>query len=410
MADLGKRYSRNLMGINAQGFVELGDDGLIAAGIGYNQLVHDTAYLIGQVGIMADGLTNVDALVAGEKFKIVQKITEAGNISVTGELATSIELVWGDDVVVTKVAYDAPVLQEDSAAIASADIDALLAIGGLKEFVAAARDTTPANQPFPVEEGRAVIRNVTTSAYDMLKNLVTQINGDKDYERNADDLFAVATVSNAAVAGAVSVAASAFLAQGSNQVFFNVAPTGPTVGEYISFVPTGATAEDLYKITAISGTAVTLDRAWAHPNNAIAVANMKVGAAVSGAWALGFVGTTTDTHFSSITSEDLGDFPMTTVQAWKQGSGDAPSVAAMEEEFSVFEGATTINAQWEADYGKPTRFSDAAETYDMFIIKYKKTTASMAFPNEQAHHLGYVIIAAEAGSDLSTKLATTFGV
>jgi len=410
MADLGKRYSKNLMGINAQGYVELGDNGLMGAGIDLNQIVHDTAYLIGQIGIVADGATNVDALAAGEKFSIIQKISQVGNISATGELSKSIDLIWGDNVSVVKVVYDAPVKQVDEAAIPATDIDALLAIGGLKEFVASARDTTPANQPFPVEEGRSVIRNATTSAYNMLKNLVQNINGDYDYERNSDDLFAVATISNAAVAGAVSVAASAFMAQGSNQVFFNAAPTGPVVGEYISFVPTGTAIADVYKITAIAGAAITLDRVWQHANDAIVIADMLVGAAVTGEWTLGFIGTTTDTHFSSITSEDLGDFPMATTQAWKQGSGDYPSVAAMEEEFSVFRGATTINAQWEEDYGKPTRFASPTKTYDIYFIKYKKETPSMAFANENAHHIGYEIIAVEAGGTAAGELDTVFGV
>lgn len=409
MSDLGKRYSKNLTGINAQGFVD-GTDTIMGAGDSLFDVVHDSAILKGQIGILADGLTNVNALVAGEKFKILQKIGQVGDADVLGELASSVELVWGADVIVTKVVYDAPVIQVDEAAIPAADINALLAIAGLKEFVAASRDTTPANQPFPVEEGRSVVRNTTTTAYNMFLALVKEINGDWDYERNSDDLFAVATIENAAIVGAVTVAASALLAKGSNVVSFNAAPTGPTAGQYISFVVPGTTVEDVYKITDVTGVYVTLDRAWQHDNAGILVADMNVGAAVTGVWSLGFIGTTTDTHFSSITSEDLGDFPMATTQAWKQGSGDYASVAAMEQEFSVYRGATTINAQWREDYGEPTVFADAGKTYDMYFIKYKKTTPSMAFANEQAHHIGYEIIAAEAGGTLAGVLDTVFGV
>jgi len=409
MADLGKRYSRNLMGINAQGFVN-GPDSIMGAGATLFNVVHDsTTYPAGQIGIIADGLTNVNALVAGEVFSIVQKIGDDSDLSTEDELAKSIDLTWGSDVTATKATFVAPLLQVDEANIAGADIDALLVINGLKEFVAAARDTTPANQPFPVEEGRSVVRNATTAAYDMFLALVKEINGDYDYERNSDDLFAVAGIANTGIAGAVTIAASAILAKGSNIATFNATPTGPTVGQYISFGVPGASYSDLYKITAISGAVVTLDRTWNHPSSTILIANMFVGAAVSGAWDLGFISTNTDTHFSSIVSEDLSDFAMVTTQAWRQGSGDAASVAAMEEEFSVFRGATTINAQWESDYGKPTRFTDASKTYDIWFIKYKKTTPSMAFANENAHHVGYEIIAAEAGGTAAGILDTVFG-
>ncbi len=407
MADLGKRYSRNLMGINAQGFVA-GVDAVTAAGSTLSQLVHSTVPA-GQISIIADGLTNVDALVAGEVFSIAQKI--GGYNGIEAELSKSIDITFGAETVVTKVVYDAPVLQVDGASIVSADIDALLAINGLKEFVSAARDTTPANQPFPVEEGRAVVRNATTTAYDMFLDLVKNINGDWDYERNSDDLFAVASIGNVGIAGAVTVATSATLAQGSNIATFNTAPSGPVIGQFIAFqIPGSNAVADTFKVVAIAGASVTLDRVWMHPTATILVASIFVSAAASGDWGLSFTAVNTDTHFSSINSEDLADFPMATTQAWKQGSGDYPSVAAMEEEFSVFRGATTINAQWERDYGKPTRFADATKTYDIFFIKYKKTTPSMAFANEQAHHLGYEIIAAEAGGTAAGILSTIFGV
>ena len=336
------------------------------------------------------------ALVAVNKYRLVQLQD--------GDIRASQAFLGSDVIAITNQDYVAPAKQLDEIAIPVAALNTSLAVVGLKEYVAAARDTTPANQPFPVEEGRAIVRNITTTGYDMLAGLVREINGDGDYERNSDDLFAIAMIDNVAVAGAVTVAATAVLTKGSNVAVFNAAPTGPADDEYISFEPAGLGGgfEDLYQI--ISGAATTslvLDRVWQHETQTIAVADMKEGAAVTGAWKFGFAGATDDTHFTTIATEDLEDFVVSTAQAWVQGSGDPASIAAMEEEFLVYAGNTTINQAWEEDFGKATRFTQAAETYGISFIKYKKGTASMAYPNEQTHHVGYIILANDGGSAIA---------
>lgn len=369
MSDLGKRYSRNLMGINASGAVSVTHAAAKPATEGH------TAFEMTTPAGVVSYVTGT-ALVAVNSYRLLQLQD--------GEVRASQAFKGSDVLAVTNQDYVAPAVQLDNIAIDDTIITATLAIGGLKEFSIAARDTTPGNQPFPVTEGRVAIRNTTTTKIQLITQLVNAFNGVPDLQGNSDEGFAGAVIVGTATGKTVTTGVASAIGDKSIAYASSTLVSGDLVN----------VAGFLYTVTSKSATSCTINPAIAKVGTAAAG-----GAVAATATAIAISGATDDTHFSTIATEDLEDAAtVTTTTPWLQGTGDPASVAAMEEEFMVFAGNTTINTAWEDDFGKATRFTSASETYGLSIIKYKKGTASMAYANEQANHVGYIILANDGGS------------
>jgi len=384
MADLGKRYSRNLTGLNASGAVSVTHAAVKPATEGH------TAFEMTTPAGVVTYVTGT-ALVAANSYRLVQLQD--------GEIRASQSFLGSDVLTIDNVDYVAPALQVSLIAIDDTAAVASLIVAGLKEYVIQARDTTPGNQPFPVAEARVAIRDITTSKIAMITALADTFNDVIDYEGNADENFATALVQGTVTASGtvfpVGVAPSGTNGGAVGDKFFTLAAaTGVgaagdkvAIGGYLYTLAQAHTAADtIVYLTSPLAVAVT---AAVYPHGSVTLT----------ATGVGIVGNTNDTHFSAIAAEDLEPLSTLTVPiAWVQGTGDPESVAAMEEEFYVFAGNTTINQAWEEDFGRATRFTQAAETYGVSFIKYKKGTASMAFANEQAHHVGYIILANDGGT------------
>jgi hypothetical protein len=384
MADLGKRYSRNLMGINASGAVSVTHAAAIPATEGH------TAFEATDTSGTVTYVTGT-ALVATSSHRLIQLQN--------GEIRASQAFLGSDVLAITNTDYVAPVIQVSLVAVDDTIAEATLDVAGLKEFVIAARDTTPGNQPFPVMEARVAIRDITTTKIQMLTALANAFNDVVDYEGNADENFATALTK-----GTVTASGTVFPV--------GVAPSGTNGGAVGDNWFTLAAATGVAAIgdrVAIGGYLYTLARAHTAADSivyltsplaiAASAAVYPHGSVTLTATGIGIVANDQGIHFTAIATEDLeAAVTITAAIAWKQGTGDPESVAAMEEEFYVFAGETTINEAWREDFGKATRFTQASETYGISFIKYKKGTASMAFANEQAHHVGYIILANDGGS------------
>lgn len=391
MADLGKRYSRNLTGLNASGAVSVTHAAALPATEGH------TAFEATDTSGTVTYVTGT-ALVATSSHRLIQLQD--------GEIRASQAFLGSDVLAITNQDYVAPVIQVSLIAVDDTIAEAALDVAGLKEFVIAARDTTPGNQPFPVMEARVAIRDITTTKIQMLTALANAFNDVNDYEGNADEGFATALVQGSVTASGtvfpVGVAPSGTNGGAVGDKFFTLAAaTGVgakgdkvVIGGYLYTLARAHTAADT--IVYLTSPLAVAASAAVYPHGSVTLT----------ATGIGIMSTVKPIHFSVTATEDLeAAATITTPIAWVQGTGDPDSVAAMEEEFYVFAGATTINAAWEDDFGKPTRFTQAAETYGISFIKYKKSTASMAFANEQANHVGYIILANDGGSAIVVAVA-----
>jgi len=412
-----EQYSRNTEGWNAQGFFSPTTPVAYATEASLQEFVYaDPATLGGTIGIYSAAGTLISGAppAAGVELYIAQK-----NSDDTIKKST---ILTSGNYTVAKTAYDAPVLQVDNVGFNGTSGSLNISIvGGLQEFVLSIRETTPANQPFPVMEGRAIVRSGTPSDYAIANKIVQDITNTYDFERNGENGFAAVAVTSDAVGVVAAVVANYTFTDGSNQVFVNADITADvTVGEYILLQ--SITSPQVFKVVGFSVTGSTstivLDRNFSGTGDGVLVvanttifydteANVdasNIGITVTGKNEL--------VHFDTSVSEDLGDADITNTTDWNFGSGAAWQVASIEDECAVFDGDTTINVAFHADYGRPDLWIDdtSATTYQLYIIEsLNRIIPSAGAPQNQTLMQANLVIAAVVGSDLETQLDLIFG-
>jgi hypothetical protein len=416
------RYSKNTQGWNAQGIFEQGDGAgaadpvAIAAGS-----LQDLIYtgVPGTIGIFDEaGLVTAVAPAAGEAIYFAQKNTD--------ESIKKTTTIVGGQFTASETFADAPAKQKDLVFPLNINI-----VGGLQEFVLSARETTPANQPFPIQEGRAIVRSGSPTDIDIATKIAADINNTYDFERNGDNGFvAVNAVSN--VVGLVATVGSTFTyTSGSTQVFVPGADvTGDANALVGSYIVNNEVVTDnvfmLQKITAVTFDAVTgnstieiypaysgaLGAGGGPGTETTALADIfyatkaEVDAADVG---MTLLGVDDEVHFDTNVSEDLGDAVVTTIDDWNFGSGESWQVAPIEDECTTFDGDTTKNAAWHQDYGTPDLWvNDAStDTYSLFIIEsLNRIIPSAGAPQNQTLMQANIIIATISGSALEGILDT----
>jgi hypothetical protein len=404
-----ERYSRNTMGFNAQGFFSPAgtpqEDYPTAAENTISEIVHAAPALAGLIGIYnaANGALISGLPAAGVVMKVVQKNSD-------GDLKKSTELVVGN-FTVEKTNYVAPVIQVDNVSPLNINI-----VGGLQEFVLSIRERTPGNQPFPVMEGRAIVRGGSPDDYAIAGAIAADIANSYDFERNADNAFAIVDITADEAVTALAAGNLTF-SKGSVNVPTSANYSTPlAVGNYLGVTTASGVASGAhswFKVTAVTATQVTLDRPWPYDYEVIAGATdglssptlTNVGLRVSGIDEL--------VHFDTAVSEDLADAVITHTTAWLMGSGAAYQMAAMEDEAVVFDGQTTINVAHERDYGVADLYvnDDGADQYVTYVIEsLNRVIPSAGAPNNQTLAQANIVIAAIVGSSLESTLDTVFGV
>ncbi len=402
------RYSRNLQGWNAHGFFT--NATAITALDPFSSFVAGAAQ--GELGIfLKDGTLKLDALATGDDFFIAQKIDES--------VKKSVIMTFGPSSLDTrKTVFDAPVFQTDVAGYngTSGSLN-ITFTGALQEFVVRVSDLTPGNQPFPVTEGRAVVRLAGATVYDdVVKHIVDDMNAVFDFEQNSDDLpFITADVLNSATDVVTATVVDYTLVKGSTVVGMSADGSGEfTVGDYITFTPTGVLGgRSWFKVVSLSATAVVIDRPWPFASEVLAqseVFELVVADGDAGEFGIRVRTIVEPTLIETGVGEDLAGATLSNLVPWKQGSGAGFQVHFMEEETQVFAGWTTINEAWTQDYGQPTKFVpfDTDNNYDLWFFDYRKTTPSAAPPLEETIGIGNNIIGALEGGSVAGSLDTIF--
>ena len=399
-----ERYSRNLEGWNAQGFFASTAVTTFTTDATLAEFLANAAEA--EIGLYSKdgGTLFTTAPAAGSEVMWVQKQN--------GLVKRSQPISWDNLAKVIKTDYDAPVIQVTTIGYngTSGSMNTSI-VGGLQEFVASARETTPANQPFPVTEGRSIVRSGTPSDYDIANDIVSDIQAEKDYERNADDNFVIADIIYDATGTAITSGTVGVL-HGSPTVTTSVDMTTDfIVGDYA--IIDGS----VYQVLASSATQITLDRNYAGASDgALSSTSVlsDVAADVEAAEVgIRFTGRDELVHFTASRSEDLADATLTTTSSWKQGSGAAWQVASMEDETQVMDGYTTINEAWTRDFGQPACFVDdsSADQYALYFATYNNSIIpSAGTPQNQTLLQTNIIHGAIEGSDLETKLDAIYGV
>lgn len=405
---MSARFSKNLSGLNAAVFV--------SDAVAYTTDATISAFLAnapdGELGVyLKDGSLKSTALAAGDEFKVVQKRD--------GFLHQTPLLKFDDIIAKRRTDYVAPQIEKVSVGFSKAagtgSLDLSLSTPGTQELVVAVRITTPANQPFPVEEGRAISTKTTDKEYDKVRELVNDLNNLFDYQGNQNEPLVIASIqSNGTVTEFTGIATITTVKNGSRIVTFSAAQNVPA-NTYVSI------RDRVFQVVegGAAVTSITLDAPYTGVSEAIDNdATVNQAGTISytdGTTELGILieGIDSDTHFSVSVLEDLDNATITTDQAWKLGSGDGASVIELEKEGVTFSGiGATQNAAFKDDFGYPSLFGNVSRNYDLFFIELApEIFRSAARPVASTRMEQTVIIAApEAGSTPTANLSTIFGL
>jgi hypothetical protein len=392
-------YSKTLSGVNSKLFVSPAVQ--YTAQTTFSAFATSSAVVDGEIGT---------ALTAGLKFFIAQK--RGGIINKTPLIE------WDRLNRKLRTAYTAPVNQVTSIGyIGSGSLDLSI------DFTAAsatntitlglsARETTPGNQPFPVQEGYATVNSTTADEYTAIATIVSQLNGDYDYERTQPDRFVKAEIQMDGTRTAL--AANATVTNGRTLV--TVTAHALTVGTLVSL------NNVVYKIaTVVDANNFLLDRPYQGASGTVtAGTSTSTGSSVtyvSGTNKIGvrFTSIATECTFKTVGIGNLYLSPVTAITPWVLGSGSGTSVAEWEKNDAVFfDGVgSTRNAAFAADYGQPTLFASTSQTYDLFFLDFLTSiTPSAGLPATSSAGLERIAIATPptGSSSPGDELQTIFGL
>lgn len=401
-------YAKNLSGLNQTLFVATAAQ--YTAQTTYAAFVASAAE--GEMGVFLDsGAVRTTALTAGLLFFIAQK--RDGFVKKTPIIA------WDNLYRKLRTAYDAPVKQVTSlgynATVTASDLS--FDFTGASQtntltFGISASETTPGNQPFPVQEGYATVNSSTADEYTVLASIVSQLNGDFDYQRTQPDKFVLAEIMGDGTRTAL--AANATVTNGSKAVA--VTAHALTAGTIISLVNV------LYKIiTVVDANNFLIDRPYAGASGTVtAGTSVSTGSSVtyvSGTNKLGvrLTSISFDTHFKARGLNGLYLSPVLTTTSWKLGSGSGTSIVELEKNDAIFfDGVgSTRNAKFRDDYGQPTLFASASQTYDLFFLDFaNKIIPAAGLPVYEQKQIERIMLATPptGGSSPGDEFQTIFGL
>lgn len=274
-------------------------------------------------------------------------------------------------------------------------------------------ETTPYIAPFPSWDVNW--QSTGTDVYAAMLQIANKINDAQGIENDANGRIARATFTS------TQTTFSEFdndvtLTKGSKTISVATANThgtgtAPEVGDYVYI------KGEIYKVAAVNGLNVTLDRAYQGASEVIDVS------AASGADSTGIIVPASiqtlslviealeyDIHFAVAASLEVSgvEEPLTvTTTSFTKSNGRPEDVAWAEEQGMVWEGYRTDNIAHGEDFGKPAAFTDASNTYQSFAISYENDQKSVAYPNAKDIYNGHIIIYL---INSATHLDTQFGV
>ena len=363
----------------------------------------------GEIGVfLEDGTLKSTALTAGQRFFIAQK--RDGLITRTPVLA------FNDIFRKSRTAFEAPVTQVTAIGYNGSTGSMSLDFTGAsstspKELSIEVRDTSPGNQPFPIQEAHVVVTSATADEYDTIAKIVSQLNADNDLAGYMPDRFVKAEI---LANGALTELAEDLTVVNGSTIITAAGSITINAGTLVSIRGT------IYKVVSGgTGTSFTLDRPYQGASETIDVSTTVDQAATmaytSGTTELGIRLTAIlpESHFKVTVKDGLADATVTAIAAWKLGSGYGASVVEMEKEGIFFDGVgSTANAAFREDYGYPTLFASASLSYNLFFIDLAPAILpAAALPNYKQEQIQRIIIAAPTGATTpDNELKTIFGV
>jgi hypothetical protein len=262
-------------------------------------------------------------------------------------------------------------------------------------------ETTGGRQVFPKQTYNAILA-ASALDYDVAAGLAYEINNVAFATSTTD--FVVAEVMSDGTLGNLALGAATTLVavNGSRTLTLTggAATHDAAVGDYLKFHPSAQVTNvngALYKVTAITTTTITLDRAYEGASQTFTEAEGE-GTRVKRVTAITEAGVRITSsqdgkHFRLAVGGVIEDATISYTTPFNPGSGTFAQVAQLEKDFLGFSRGSWNRVGPYAAYGTPTLYADSTATYDMYNIQvtnmYKDKSGMDASIGEDL----YVIIA-----------------
>lgn len=405
-----RKFSRKTKGANAQVFVAKGI--AITTDATLKDFIANAP--LGEVGVF-DGneALHTNAITSAEEFFFVVKTTEGIRRSQKFKLA---------ELTASKKTYVAPVKQISAIGwnrTSGACNHATLAAGQI--FGVKIMETTEGYDPFPSWNFEYYTK-ANDTILDVLIKLAAKINDDSAPENKFNQRLVEARVVSDATYGNFAMTGTTptltFTNGSKYGVFGGTTPTfDGAVGDFLSIdaaaTPTDAIG-DIYKITAISATQITLDRPYIGTTIAMTEAQAegtrlkKVTVVVAGGLEIKSI--EDNAHFRLAVQENLVNADITYVTPVTVSSGTYRQVAELEAEGKIFAGETTNMVAQPEKWGTQDNFTVTDETYDIYHFNFLRSTAGIGVQAEYKSRANVIIAVAKSGGNVASSLDTYFGL
>lgn len=284
----------------------------------------------------------------------------------------------------------------------SGDVDFGGGIVKNTEYEIAILETTEGFQPYPTWSYNYVAKSSDTE-YSVLNSIVEKVNNTLDFENKENPSIVRAEVIGTGTA--TTIGTTLTVTQDENIVVSAAAPT-LAIGDALRI---GGASGGIYLVTDISGNNITLSTPYQGKD-----ASEVAGDVITGFTALGIQITAKEesTVFRIAVRGELVDSSVSYTTPFVAGSGFRGHVETLEYTGNIYDGETTINAQFAERYGSLTTFRNTSLAYDVVHLGYRFSAASKGVYNSEDVNFGNIYIAAPktsgvpADSDYSNASAS----
>jgi len=265
--------------------------------------------------------------------------------------------------------------------IVSVDINDIFELGVI--------ETTEGHQPYPTWSYQYTAR-ANDAIEDAVSNLMAQINDPQTLTNKENESLVIAEMLGTGTAqGGVYTAA---VTNGSANVTTSGAH-GLLANEFVEI------AGVVYKIKSVpTTTTMILYSLYVGVTNATAASD---GISVFTATGLRLTAIETQTTFSITLKEEFRDVTSSLVTPFKYGSGHLEHLVNLEYEGQIFDGTTTVNAEFQEKWGKQEDYRNSTLAYEIMQIDNLKGAESKALRNSNDTQISHNVIAAPITSGAS---------
>jgi hypothetical protein len=239
-------------------------------------------------------------------------------------------------------------------------------------------ETTEGYQPYPTWQ-YSYTSKIGDTVDTILDNLMAQINDDLSIQNKENEPLVIAEVlGNNTLAGAPDAAATA--ENGSPVVLTSV---NPGAGAFVDIDGIN------YRVKSSDGVTMVLSGPYVGVTGTVTIDEITATAEVG----LRLTTKETGDTFHIALKESLVHALVRVVTPFKDGTGYNDHVANLEYEGQIFDGTTTVNAQFKDKWGEQANYRAVNKGYDVVSLSYDASTPSKALPNSHDSQIGHVVLA-----------------